>query len=1182
MAPRRPNRAHYAKKERNHAVAFARTSDSGPSTNPANSTDPAAAGSSTLNIDPMLLDASPVTGNIATDNPATSTDPAAASSSTLNIDPMILDAAPVTGNIATNNPATSTDPAASSSSTLNIDPMLLDSSTVTGNIATDNPIPAFAGLNINLSNQQQSVYADTHSNSQASAAALPAFEFAAQDSAPRATTDPTAVDPILGTTANNYPEEILDARNSLVGEQQQPLSVDTPTAGPFGATTSSVPPPSTGLDFSTDFSSNEFVFPLSSATDLPAEATTLDPTAPNEFDTLIDAVFHPVDGQQQLPAVDASLAGSSDPTALSGPTFDEHDFPANLIPSDYDFDFTFGGTADLAVEASATGPSTTERAYPTAIFDAVYTISGEQQQPFSIDTAFAGPGPAAFPAFSSSALDSASGPAANIAVTAPTAGTSLADMQSQLEASKDVIANLESRVQREMETSETKIGVLEKSLADMQSQLEASKEAGANLERSLEEAKREEDALLSTKLEAIKELEETNARLRKESAEAEASKKEAHAQAEAAKNDAFKLKVKLKDRQNAIESLDKEVGDWKQISDSLSAKHQTLKEENEKLTAGIADREARQQDLAEGLKSRIEELKVQLAKAEERNTDEEISELKSKLNDQRRNNEREVSQYKTDLEKEMIVREENETRIKEQDASIRKFKADVRQHLATIESAENEVIGLREAAKESGRRGETHRTQRVTLKNETENLKNLIDEKDAQLKSASEDIRRLNATIQRQGDTIDGLEKTVGDYMGVKEECDRVKEELESTDEVMKELKGHLQDLEDEVSGLRSTRKSSSGSGSPPEDSPVIKSTSGLGIYTTLEGIFDDNDVEDDPDEPEQGPTGEDEVVAEDQSSKGQEVAGDGDVPPLSTPQDQGQSEESGQGQNTKGPGEDDAPPLPTPQGLGQGIDSSATANSPDYPAGPDHVVDTTNTGDNAPINLDTEEAPEVVPGVGPVAVTGGANVGGQENVTRGPNPVPVPVPAPAPAPGQPAEPAGIMIQVVEVPRMIYCPWLWWKYPYQDLLILFTFTSFPSFTAIIWKFIELHIFALNIPLRLFHKGINITIPPYPPPSPRHRSLPPAKKVMMLLAWHLVVYFTIITVTWKFSNAMIERDLWLGANELSRINLVGLREALWTSSNRAGTAIINWIISDWLGITQFDTGRWLKIQRGVFG
>ena len=420
-----------------------------------------------------------------------------------------------------------------------------------------------------------------------------------------------------------------------------------------------------------------------------------------------------------------------------------------------------------------------------------------------------------------------------------------------------------------------------------------------------------------------------------------------------------------------------------------------------------------------------------------------------------------------------------DAQIKTHEERIRQLTGEVKQHLASIAMADEEITRLGNVAKETDASGGNQRHQRRVLKAKVENLEVELESTTEELQEAKAEIKALEVDNREKGYKIDRLEDWQGSYREIYIETVTLQNTLKAQDEDMVAMKGNLQDLEEEIARLRSHRRGGS-SRSESRGEAETERVPGVGGYTTLEGVFGENDEEDDhhggePAGPAEGTETEAELNVEKGSEEGDEAGGEVDV----------EAEEE-EGSEVEGESEEE---------------ETRTASV------------------------------------------------------------------------EPAE------RMVEVPTMVYCPWMWWKMPYQAFLLLLIVEGFPSVFAVFWKFVGFHLFAGTWPLvRFFGRRTE-----HAPHSTRPRHLTSSAKVVMLLAWHLVVYACIGALLWHLSGTMAERTMWIRANQLSRTTLIGLRESLRQKPNFGNPVVrFTWRLVPKAAGLEWIVGRWLPGRRGVFG
>ena len=467
----------------------------------------------------------------------------------------------------------------------------------------------------------------------------------------------------------------------------------------------------------------------------------------------------------------------------------------------------------------------------------------------------------------------------------------------------------------------------------------------------------------------------------------------------------------------------------------------------------------------------------------------------------------------TTSDQQQMILEAKEEQAKTQEERIRQLSREVERHMASINMADDEITKLNKAAKERETREGRHRDERRDLKTKAASLETELESTIKELEAAREEIKALKVESREKGYAIQRLEESQGSYVKVYNETLTLQDSLRSQDEDMVAMKGDLQDLEDEIARLRKGRRAGS-SRSESRDGGEREPVPGVGGYTTLEGIFEEDD--------------------EEEGVEGGEPAG--------------------------------------PAGQTGGMEDSEDGLDGGDPAAPAEGTET-RTGAEAVGGMD-EDDDDLAGGepAGPVEGTGtgtGPEVGGgMEEEEEG---------ATGPAPVDPV--VRIVERIVEVPAMVYCPWLWWKMPYQALMLILIGGKIPSVFAVFWTFVGCHIFALDWPLiKFFSRHVDLaSLSPHP-----RRLLSPAK-VLMLLLWHLVVYVCIGLVLWHLSGAMAERTMWLRANQLSRSTLVGLRETLRQSPN-FGNPVVRFALRLAPSVTAFErvAGSLLPANRGVFG
>jgi len=661
----------------------------------------------------------------------------------------------------------------------------------------------------------------------------------------------------------------------------------------------------------------------------------------------------------------------------------------------------------------------------------------------------------------------------------------------------------EKRLEDLNKTQEEKIKTLESKVANytsaegtIKSQIDSYKSAAEASDKHLEDLKQRQQETLKTLESQVASNESQDKTIKSQQAQINEAKSAAQASEK-------RLKAQSKHDEETIKTLEQTIKSQKQQLDSYSsaakAGDKRLNQQREKiktLEAQAADYNSAeekmksQQDLIERYKDG--ETKGNQTLNRYRDT---INDQKAALNEQKnaaddlkvkyeqvqmmlQDRNANYNELQSAFEQQHAAVDSKDEQIRTQKGRIRELTNDVKQHLASIKMAEDEVTRLSQAAKEKEEREGSHRHQRKTVKAEVERLELELENTTGELEAARAEVKALQVESREKGYTIQRLEESQGSYVKAYNETLDLQEALRAQDEDMEALKGDLQDLEEEIAKLRKGRRERS-SRSESRDGERER-VPGVGGYTTLEEILGEEDEED-------------------------EYLG----------------------------GE---------------------------PAGP---AGTTGTGAGPNVDGGMEEDEETG---GEVNVEGDEEVGGQVEVEEG---------------EEATRPASVELVelIVEVPTMVYCPWLWWKMPYQAFLLLLAVGGLPSVSAVFWKFVGYHLFVVNWPLVKFF-GRRVEVAPH---SPRPQRLPPPAKVLMLLAWHLVVYASIGALLWQFSGTMAERTMWLRANDLSRATLVDLRESLRQSTN-IGNPIVRFtlhLVPKAAGLEKV-AGRWLPGSRGVFG
>lgn len=627
--------------------------------------------------------------------------------------------------------------------------------------------------------------------------------------------------------------------------------------------------------------------------------------------------------------------------------------------------------------------------------------------------------------------------------------------KSAAEASDKHFEDLKQRQQETLKTLESQVArkkSQDQTIKSQQAQINEAKSAAQASEKRLKAQSKHDE-------ETVKTLEARLANL----ASAEQTIKSQKQQLDSYKSAAKAGDEHINQQREKIKTLEAQAANYNSAEEKMKSQQHLIEKYKEGETQGnqtlsryrdtINDQKAalnEQKNAADDLKAKYEQVQMML---EDRKAN--YNELQSAFEQQHEANDSKDEQIRTQNER------------------IRELTNVVKQHLASIKMAEEEVTRL---CQEKEEREGSHRHQRKTLKAKLEKLDPELEATREELDAAREEVKKLQVDSREKGYTIQRLEESQGSYVKAYNENLDLQEALRAQDEDMEALKGDLQDLEEEIAKLRKGRREGS-SRSESRDGERER-VPGVGGYTTLEGIFGEEDEED--------------------GYLGGEPAG---------------------------------------------------------PAG------TTGTGAGPNADGGMEEDEETG---GEVNVGGDEGVGGQveeeEETTR---------------------PAAVELveRIVEVPTMVFCPWLWWKMPYQAFMLLLVVGGFPSVSAVFWKFVGYHLFVVNWPLvKLFGRRIEVA-----PHSPRPQRLPPPAKVLMLLAWHLVVYASIGTLLWQFSGTMAERTMWLRANDLSRATLIGLRESLRQSTNN-GNPVVRFTLRLLPNAAKLENvaGRWLPGSRGVFG
>ncbi|KAI9876162.1 MAG: hypothetical protein M1830_007116 [Pleopsidium flavum] len=612
----------------------------------------------------------------------------------------------------------------------------------------------------------------------------------------------------------------------------------------------------------------------------------------------------------------------------------------------------------------------------------------------------------------------------------------------------------------------------------------------------------------------------------------------------------LKSKLTKAESQDTTQALQQEVNQLKTELTEARSKDATenLKQEIAQLQKRLT--EAQAQDVAKDFQDEISRLKVKLDNAEKRDVGEalndEILQLKAKLHYQEQNTDQEISHLKAELERETASREQDEEVYAGQGERVRKLSDEVAQHLASIKRAEDEVTRLTEEAKARDRTNRERKDTQRGLRGRVEAANEELNKTGQNLEDAREEIRRLKQKITILEGDITLLRMGQTEALQAVDLNHRYEAQLKSHDEDFQILQGNLQDLEEEITRLRSERRGTDGRTHQGED-PGWRAL--LDIPSGYDDLYDASD-EDLPHRPLGGDQGigrgKGKAPDKGKAKATDEGKGKATDEGKSKATDEGKSKATDKG---KGKATDEGKGKTTDKGKGKATDEG------EGKAGLKQLVV---IGEE---DQDDESDKD------------GENDDDDEPITLGTAP-------PIPGPGEPAEPIGSVTEMVEVTRMIYCPWLWWKFPYQDLRLLLAFTAFPLFTTVLWKIVAFHLFALNWCLSFYNKRIDLVIPQT---RPRPRNLPPAKKVAILLLWHLIVYLSMGILLWKFSDAMHERSIWLGANELTRKTVISMR-ALALSSD-GGNVFFRWtwrLTPKIARLIKFDLQQWLQVERGVYG